>query len=293
MDRRSFLKGVVTTGILTALPGPGFGPRAALPPQGGRAWNYIGAHYPTDALPGIVGSPSTMPIMPRLPDGAYYTAHDWHVSHASSYDPCTVAVPTPPDSVRVGRYVVNRFHPTATDQDQGDNAIGGTVYGTPNRPRATLPDIMPAPAGIQVFIHGDGTPHPTAYNTYRKVDYDDWNSVDWVFDGDPDSPCWIVGINAPRVACNEVEILRSRHLIIDGVIFDADVYYGASITVNESEYITVRNSAQYGVNHNGLFDVSHSQFVMYYNNEVAYTGYENGVFNSADRHGVRPLYGAR
>ncbi len=293
MDRRGFLKGAISTGVLTAIPMLGPGPRAALPPQGGRAWNYIGVHYPTDALPGIAGSPTTIPIMPSLPDGAYYTAHDWHTSHADSYDPCTLEAPSPPDSVVAGSYVVNRFHAAATDEDSGDNAVGGIVYGTRTRPRRSLPDIMPAPAGTRVFIYGDGTPRPTAYDSHRKVDYDGWRSVDWVFEGNASNPCWIVGIDAPRVACNEVEILHSRHLIIDGVIFDADVYYGASITVNESAYITVRNSAQYGINHNGLFDVSQSQFVMYYNNEVAYTGYENGVFNSADRHGVRPLYGAR
>ena len=293
MDRREFLTGILSAGIMATLPLPRLSLKAALPPAGGRAWNYIGVHYPTDALPGIAGSLSTVPIMPTLPNGAYYTAHDWYSGNPDSYDPCTITAPTPPSTVTAGEYVVDRFHPNATDSDQGDNAIGGVVYGTTGRPRVSLPTIMPAPAGTKVFVYGDGTPRPTAYNVNRKVDYDGWRNVDWTFNGSASNPCWIVGIDVPRIESNETQINDSEHLIVDGIVFDTSVYYGSSFDLNGSRYITFRNSAQYGVNKNGLFDVNDSHFVMYYNNEVAYTGYEGGSHSGVDRHGVRPLYGSR
>ncbi|MCG7974054.1 MAG: right-handed parallel beta-helix repeat-containing protein [Candidatus Thiodiazotropha taylori] len=293
MERRVFIKGLLTSSLLAALPIPRFNLKAALPPVGGRVWNYIGIHYPTDPLPGISGSPATIPIMPTLPNGAYYTAHDWYSGIHDSYDPCAIPNPQPPVSVTEGEYVVNRFHPNASDSDQGDNAIAGVVYGTTSRPRVSLPSVMPAAAGTKVFVFGDGTPRPTAYNSNRKVDYDNWAGVDWAFNGSRSNPCWIIGIGEPRIECNETTIANSTHLIVDGIVFDTSVFYGSSFDLDACQYITFRNSAQYGINKNGLFDVSNSQFVMYYNNEVAYTGYSDGNHNGSDRHGVRPLYGAR
>lgn len=279
--------------MMTLLPLPRLSLMAAVTSSSGRAWNYIGVPYPTDALPGLAGSPSTIPIMPVLPNGSHYTAHDWYSGNSNSYDPCTLAAPTPPSTVTAGEYVVNKFHPNATNSDAGDNAIGGTVYGTTNRPRSSLPSIMPASAGTKVFIYGDGTARPTAYNVNRKVDYAGWKAVDWEFNGTAANPCWIIGIDDPRIECNETQINNSEHLIVDGIVFDTTVYYGSSFDLNNSQYITFRNSAQYSVNKNGLFDVNNSQFVMYYNNECAYTGYPFADYGFVDRHGVRPLYGSR
>ncbi|MBU1235518.1 MAG: right-handed parallel beta-helix repeat-containing protein [Gammaproteobacteria bacterium] len=262
----------------------------------GRAFDHVGVPYPTEALPGIAGSPSTMAIMPTLPNGAFYTAHDWYAGNADSYDPVTVSTPTPPVTVTAGVYVVNKFHAGATDADQGANAIGGVVYGTTDLPRRTMPLVggnVGYGAGTRIFVYGDGTPRPTDWNINRKVDYEDWPTT-WEFNCTAAAPCWLVGIDDPRIAANEVSISNSEHLIIDGVVFDTTVAQGASLDVDGSRYITLRHSAQYGMNKNGLFDVNDSSFVMYYDNECAYTGYlGNKTFSTADRHCVRPLYGSR
>jgi hypothetical protein len=293
MDRRNFITRILPASILATLPLPRISMLAASAATSGKAWSYIGVPYPTDALPGIAGSPSTIPIMPTLPNGAHYTAHDWYSGNANSYDPCTISTPTPPSTVTAGEYVVDKFHPDATDTDSGDNAIGGTVYGTTIRPRATLPSIMPASAGTKVFVYGDATPRPTAYDNNRKVDYSEWHNTTWRFSGTAANPCWIIGIDDPRVECNEVAIESSTHLIVDGIVFDTTESYGSSFDLNASRYITFRNSAQYSINKNGLFDVNDSMFVVYYNNECAYSGYPFATYDYRDKHGVRPLYGSR
>ena len=293
MDRRDFIIRVLPASMMAALTLPRVNLFAALTPAPGRAWAYIGVPYPTDALPGVSGSSSSMAIMPTLPSGAHYTAHDWYSGNPNSYDPCTIPAPSAPSSVTAGEYVVNKFHPNATDSDQGDNSLSGTVYGTTNRPRASLPSVMPASAGTKIFIYGDGTPRPTSATNNRKVDYNDWKDIDWEFNGTAASPCWIIGIDNPRVECNETQINNSEHLIVDGIVFDTTVYYGSSFDLNGSRYITFRNSAQYSNNKNGLFDVNDSQFVVYYNNECAYSGYPFADYGYVDRHGVRPLYGSR
>jgi hypothetical protein len=231
--------------------------------------------------------------MPVLPDGAFFTAHDWYAGNPNAYDPCTIPTPTPPQGVTEGVYIVDKFHPNATDSDSGDNAVNGVVYGSSGRPRATLPSIMPASAGTRIFVYGDGTPRPTAQNVNRKVDYSDWRTTDWTFDGSAAAPCWLVGIGHPRLECNGTQINNSTHLVVDGIVFDSSASNGSAFDLNGCRYITFRNSAQYGVNNNGLFDVNDSLFTMYYNNECAYSGHPFADYGFTDRHGVRPLYGSR
>jgi pectate lyase len=262
----------------------------------GRAFDYVGVPYPTEALPGIAGSPSTIPLMPTLPNGAYYTAHDWYAGNPDAYDPVTIPAPEPTSTATAGTYVVDKFHPDATDADQGDNAVGGVVYGTTSRPRMTLPRVEGSVvfgAGTQIFVYGDGTPRPTAWNVNRKVDYEDW-PADWEFNCTAAQPCWLIGIDEPRISANGVTLADSEHFIMDGIILDRTVSIGASINVDGCRYITFRNSAQYGTDANGLFDVIDSAFVIYHNNECAYTGYlGDNNFSGKDRHCVRPLYGSR
>jgi hypothetical protein len=261
-----------------------------------RAFNYVGVPYPTDALPGIAGNPSTIPLMPTLPEGAFYTAHEWYAANPDAYDPVTIPTPVPPATVTEGTYVVDKFHPDATDIDQGDNAVGNVVYGTTSRPRMTMPLVesnVAFGAGTKIFVYGDGTPRPTAWDVNRKVDYEDW-PTDWEFNCTAAQPCWLIGIDEPRIAANGVTLADSEHLVMDSIVLDGTNANGASLDVNGCRYITFRNSAQYGIDTNGLFDVFDSSFVMYHNNECAYTGYLGGnTFSEKDRHCVRPLYGSR
>jgi hypothetical protein len=294
MDRRDFITRVLPASVLTAISLPRVNLLAAPTISGGKAWGYIGVPYPTDALPGLSGQPSTIPLMPTLPNGAHYTAHDWYEGNADSYDPCTIATPTPPTVQTTNEYVVNKFASNASNSNAGG-------YGTVSEPRASLPptSVFQTP-GVKVFVYGDGTPRPTAYNVNRKVDYSDWTGSDIDGGGTAANPCWLIGIDEPRIDVREIS-LSGTHFIADSIVFDGSVYYSSTFNVVRSRYITVRNSALYGNNFNGMFDVSTDAiFTMFYNNEVAYDGYEGGTsgyggspFSGVDRHAVRPLYGSR
>jgi hypothetical protein len=294
MDRRDFILRVLPASVIATFSLPRINLLAAPTTSGGRAWGYIGVPYPTDALPGLSGQPSTIPLMPMLPNGAHYTAHDWYKSNTDSYDPCTITTPTPPTVQTANEYVVNRFAANANDSNAGG-------YGTVSEPRATLPStsVFQNP-GVKVFVYGDGTPRPTAYNVNRKVDYTDWTGSDIDGGGTTANPCWLIGIDEPRIDVREIS-LSGTHFIVDSIVFDGSVYYSSTFNVTNSRYITVRNSALYGDNFNGMFDVStDAVFTMFYNNEVAYDGYVGGTsgydgspFNGVDRHAVRPLYGSR
>ncbi|MGD9010008.1 MAG: hypothetical protein PVG41_18920, partial [Desulfobacteraceae bacterium] len=199
-----------------------------------RAFDYTGVPYPTEALPGIDGSPSTIPLMPTLPEGAFYTAHDWYAGNPDAYDPATIATPPPPATVTEGTYVVDKFHPHATDDVQDDNAVGDVVYGTTSRPRMTMPRNESGEvvfgAGTRIFVYGDGTPRPTAWDANRKVDYDDWPG-NWEFNCTAAQPCWLVGIDEPRIEAYGVTLGDSEHFIMDSIILDKTDSIGASLDV--------------------------------------------------------------
>jgi hypothetical protein len=304
MDRREFLKGIAPLGFFAMTPWS----RVVLsaPTESGSvAWNYAGIPYPTAALPGISGNPNTIPVMPVLPNGAHFTGHDWFAGKLNSYDPCTITNPTPPSVVTENLWVVNKFDANATDSNEGDNAIGGVVYGTTARPRRTLPTPGSVPysfpAGSQIFVYGDGTPRPTSSSTNRKVDYTQWENRRLTFNGTVSNPCWIVGIDHPRIATKDAyegssnqQIRDSTHLIIDGVVFEASANSsgrrGTMAYVNCS-YVTFRNGAQHGdYTGAGMAHItpSNCSFFMYYNNEAAYIGlWDSTDSSTADAHVFR------
>ena len=253
---------------------------------------YIGVPLPTDPVPSA--------IMPKLPTGADFIDHEW----INTYDPIGVAAPTPAAKVTANEYVVDKFHPSATDVNIGDNAIAGVVYGTTNRPRQSLPPRSTFVAGTKIFVYGDGTPLPTTKSTNRKFDYDSWNDKNYrlKFNGTSSEPCWVIGINLPRLQVERLTISNSAHLLFDGIYLEKKVARrkGGNVVVDSSKYITFRNGGQYGyeVDDGGsAFTITGesratSDFIVYYNNEMAYHGDFDlvaGTKVKRDFHGWRPL----
>ncbi len=249
----------------------------------GGSWSYIGVPHPTDDLP--------EEIMPALPDGVNRQP-GW------PYDPTAIATPTWPGDGPHHYYV-------AHDGDDGTAGNGGN--GNPAAPRRSMPGYGPFPAGTLIFLEGDGTPLPTSETTNRRSDFPGWTSPNASLEmnpagtyADPSDIAWIVGIDRPRLTANaDTSLTNSHHVIFDGVILDgirsSDPNRSGRLRIGQSSHITFRNGAQYGEHADrggSLFDLNDADYVMYFNNEMAYAG-DFDAISAKDFHGVRPAYGNR
>ncbi len=176
------------------------------PPAGG--W-YPGIPYPTDDLPGG--------IMPTLPTPG--TQSGW------PYDPLTLELPETGSGENV--YVVS--------VDGSDAAAGNGGSGTLDAPRRTIPtgDLGPS---AHLYIIGQGS-------EYGTVDFDVGDDDAWTCTGTADQPCFIVGIDGPRIG-RRLQIQGSEHVVVDGLSF-VDTPNGGrpwgSLNIASSRYITTRN----------------------------------------------------
>lgn len=266
------------------------------PPWGSKAlpsdaFDLIGVNYPTAALPGLLATPTVIPIMPVIPDGAYYVSHDWHTDSANSYDPVLITTPTPTGAA--DEYVISYTG------DDGTAGNGGK--GTLALPRDSLPTGT-FPAGTKLFLVGSDTAIPATYGVNQEIGFTQWQASDFagvVFEGTTANPCWVVGIDLPRVRTRAMKLNNSDHLLFDGVVLTASESssYRGSITLDNCNYVTFRNGAQLGVNSDlgqSFFAVSDSSFIMYYNNIQRFGGLWDGIGSAIkDWHGFRPLYGNR
>jgi len=272
-------------------------------PVGNEAFNYRkwGVPYITDALPGISGSSSTIPIMPTLPNGAYYTAHEWY-GISSSEDPVlrvkpTVNDPTGWPSTENSLYMyVNKF-------DTGNATDTNNTYGYPNQPRLTIPNTIPA--GVKcIFVVGNNTDN-------QSYDYS-WNDEGTIsgWQGTVATPNWVIGINNPNIA-RKLTWSNCKHIIIDGinVVWDGAANRGAQWDLaTGTKYFTIRNSGMYGILNNTVgtsnggaaFQISGTSdatcdFVVMYNCEVAYHGgYALATGEQPlDYHAFRPQFWCR
>ena len=273
---------------------PPFANASNLPGVSAQDRRYIGIPLPTDRVPSA--------IMPTLPVGADFANHEW----IDTYDPIHEPNPAAPAVVTANQYVVDKFHGSATDADEGDNSIGGVVYGTTAKPRLGLPRESTYPAGTRIFIYGDNSPLPTSKSTNRKFDYDQWQAKEYTitFNGISASPCWIIGIGNPRLAVEKITFLNCTHVLFDGIYLEKrDDALGRSKggwgAIRSSKYFTFRNGGQYGVESStggNALSISGSlgntsDFIVYYNNEMAYHGNFDVAAGTkvTDYHGWRPL----
>ena len=126
---------------------------------------YPGIPHPMDALPGG--------IMPTLPTPGAQAGFP--------YDPCSIEAPAPA--------------PPATptwSPSMAMTARRATGVRVPSRPRdGPSPEGTFGP-GTVIVIYGDSSP-------YGTVDFDMGDESDWTFNCTEAEPCFVVGVDQPRL----------------------------------------------------------------------------------------------
>lgn len=232
---------------------------------GSGACAYPGIPHPADMLPGG--------IMPTLPTP--------NAVSGFPYDPCTIAAPAP--EAATTSYVV------AVGGD--DATAGNDGNGTVAEPRATIPEGTFGP-GTVITIYGDNSP-------YGTVDFNMGNESDWTFDCTAAEPCFVVGIDQPRLG-RRINISNSRHLIIDGVSV-VDIPGGSrpwgNLRFASSQYMTLRNTEVRGdgTNSSGgaVVTMSDVEYMVTFRTKIHSAGSWASNATGLDVHGWRPAYGNR
>jgi hypothetical protein len=134
---------------------------------------------------GVTDYPGIPPLDQLLTNDPDAKGTDWQANPEPwPNDPRTAPTPGQPSewpSIPVANHwYIDNTHPNATDIDMGDNAIDGVVYGTPDRPRATLMGRLDFPAGTYVEIQG-GPYNSATPNIEPK----------WRFQCTETAPCWV------------------------------------------------------------------------------------------------------
>lgn len=242
-----------------------------------QAYDYSkwGIPYHTDPVPSAE--------MPTLPTGADFTNHEWR-----GFDVLALATPTPTPGGAADEWVIA--------YNGNDGTAGQNGQGTSANPRRNLPTGA-FPAGTKLFLVGDGTALPTNKDTNRKSDFTNWAGNQFnvgTFSGTAASPCWLVGINLPRIRTNQAVFNACSHLIMDGVVFEADGATSGrgSVRWDNSDYCCMRNMYMYGrysSNGHNQINPAGGDFFCVHNVEIAYCGlFDSTDGGTPDWHGVRP-----
>jgi hypothetical protein len=187
-------------------------------------------------------------------------------------DPIKVGTPAPPSdwtSEVAGYYFVNNV--SGSDNNR---------YGTPNSPRRTIPN--PIPAGAYVEVQGSYTSTHMGGSMLR-------------FQGTSTEPCWLVGNSAEQAVFSKGIEVTGSYFVFDNVKFAAtsrtstnDMSFVFLAPVNHA---LLRNSTISGNNSYGgiIFgnwgDGGSTSNVVIYNNRVI----DNGnwqISSDQDRHGI-------
>ena len=195
------------------------------------------------------------------------------------YDPCTIEPPANPSN----HYVV------ATDGDDATAGNGG--QGTARAPRATIPEGTFGP-GTVITIHGDSSP-------YGTVDFDMGDESDWTFNCTAAEPCFVVGVDNPRLG-RRINIAGSSHLVIDGISV-VDIPGGnrpwGNLRFSSSQYITLKNTEVRGDGSNSsggsVVSISGVEYMVTFQTQIHSAGSWDSNATGLDVHGWRPGYGNR
>lgn len=227
---------------------------------------YPGIPYPTDDLPAG--------IMPTLPEPGAQPG--W------PYDPIELALPELGTGDNV--WVVS--------VDGDDVSAGNDGRGSVDAPRRSMPlgDLGPS---AHLFILGARSPHGT-------VDFDVGEDDTWTCIGTADAPCFIVGVDTPRIG-RRIDLVGAEHTVVDGLTFterpsDEDRRWG-SFNIVESSYVTLRNVELRGDGTNSRggsgMSISDTEFLFSYRMRIHELGSWETNASGLDVHGWRPAYGNR
>lgn len=226
---------------------------------------YPGIPHPTDALPAG--------IMPTLPTPGGQPGFP--------YDPCTIEAPEISDAAT----------PYVVSIDGDDATAGNGGLGTEAAPRRSIPEGSFGP-GTVIYVHGNNSP-------YGTVDFDMGDETDWTFSCTAAEPCFVVGIDNPRMG-RRLNIANSSHLIIDGVSV-VDIPGGGrpwgNLRFSDSQFITLRHAEVRGDGSNSsggsVISMSNVEHMVTFDTQIHSAGSWESNATDVDVHGWRPAYGNR
>jgi len=155
-------------------------------------------------------------------------------------DPRTAVTPSHPANwpslAEANHWYIDNTDVNATDVNMGDNAVGGIVYGTPDRPRATL-------MGQTVFTPG----------AYIEIQGGPYNSGigRWRFECTSGDPCWVTSdsINKAILAGSARFTLEgSSWLTIENLLWDPEAA-GAIVNTSNTAIATSYNGTAGDTHH--------------------------------------------
>ena len=191
-----------------------------------------------DGMQNYPGIPLLDQLLTQDPDGK---GSDWQANPEPWPDDPRTA-PTPdwpagwPLTPVTGHWYIDNTDPNATDSDMGDNAIDGVVYGTPDRPRATLMGNRDFAPGAYVEIQGG------PYNSGFRV---------WRFQCTETDPCWITSDATDKaLLAGSVRLVLegSSWLTVENLLWDPEAP-GAETNINNNAISMIHDGTRGDTHH--------------------------------------------
>jgi hypothetical protein len=173
-----------------------------------------------------------------------------------------------PSGEAPGYYYVDKDHAAATDT--------GNVYGTPNKPRVSIPTTLAAGSYVEIHNSAGGAYTGSAALTITTS-------------GTPSNPVWIRGQSAGSKPTIQRELyIRGSYAIYENLYFNVD---RKDVSISASDHISFRNSEMAGPGINSgntsAIGINSSNHIVIYNNRIHDWGDVHATVQN-DYHGIKP-----
>ncbi len=162
----------------------------------------------------------------------------------------------------------------STDPNSTDN---NNLYGSPDKPRKTIPKNLPAGSVVEVHNSADQNRTDRCYISGS---------------GTAQQPIFVRGIGMPRIETKMRVgyVSKTRYLIVEGINFYSGGVSSGSEGGNYTSHVAVRNCDFRGDTNGGGFFISghspnFSEYVVFYNNLV----HDNGIWDPKVAQGDRDI----
>jgi hypothetical protein len=166
-------------------------------------------------------------------------------------------------------HFVDSTDPNSTDKNN--------LYGSPDKPRKTIPKNLPAGSVVEVHNNADKNRTGRCYISGS---------------GMAQQPIFVRGIDMPRIEAKMRVgyVSKTRYLIVEGISFYSGGVSSGSEGGNNTSHVAVRNCDFRGDTNGGGFFISghnpnFSEYVVFYNNLV----HDNGIWDPKVAEGDRDI----
>ncbi len=171
--------------------------------------------------------------------------------------------PNPWDQEVAGWYYIDQYHV---------NASNSNTYGTPDNPRSTIPE--PVPAGSVVEVHGTYDFAPTGYDLITT-------------NGTAEAPVFIVGDSQTVVMRKWV--MNSAYTVIENIEF---TNLGKIVAEYPTHHLSIRNNNLHHIpgkiGGRGVSDGQRTHHIVIYNNQIhSQDGWDQNPTIDLDNHGIK------